>query len=148
MLNLRSRPAAGVTGGEFSKLAVPPTGKTTSARTTVSVGICLVGDGCFLTDAEVRERATKASAHAKEPEIDKPTKNCIATYRDGQFGRKTSTLPRRYDFGVSTIQPIKVALNDSQVRKLNFPPEVKAALCKGPFAKSLFNKFIALVSPP
>jgi diguanylate cyclase (GGDEF)-like protein len=54
-------------------------------RTTVSIGLCHVGQGCFLTDKEVRERATKASAHAKEPESDKPRKNCIATYRGSRF---------------------------------------------------------------
>jgi diguanylate cyclase (GGDEF)-like protein len=54
-------------------------------RTTVSIGMCLVGPGCFLTDKEVRERATKASAHAKEPEKEKPKKNCIATYRGTRF---------------------------------------------------------------
>lgn len=54
-------------------------------RTTVSIGLCLVGQGCFLTDNEVRERATKASAHAKEPEKDKPRKNCIGTYRGNRF---------------------------------------------------------------
>ena len=50
-------------------------------RTTVSIGMCLVGPGCFLTDKEVRERAAKASAHAKE----KPRKNCIASYRGTRF---------------------------------------------------------------
>jgi diguanylate cyclase (GGDEF)-like protein len=54
-------------------------------RTTVSIGICHVGDGCYLTDAEVRERATRASAFAKEPEKSKPKKNCIATYKGGQY---------------------------------------------------------------
>lgn len=54
-------------------------------RTTVSIGLCLVGQGCFLTDTEVRERATKASVHAKEPEKDKPRKNCIATYKGSRF---------------------------------------------------------------
>jgi len=56
-----------------------------TARTTVSIGICFVGQGCFLTDNEVREKAAEASAHAKEPEKDKPRKNCIATYRGNRF---------------------------------------------------------------
>ena len=54
-------------------------------RTTVSIGLCHVGQGCFLTDKEVLEKATKASAHAKQPEKDKPRKNCIATYRGSRF---------------------------------------------------------------
>ena len=54
-------------------------------RTTVSIGLCLVGQGCFLTDNEVRERAAKACAHAKEPKKDKPKKNCIGTYSGNRF---------------------------------------------------------------
>jgi diguanylate cyclase (GGDEF)-like protein len=54
-------------------------------RTTVSIGICHVGDGCYLTDAEVRDRANKASAFAKVPESGKPKKNCVATYRGVQY---------------------------------------------------------------
>lgn len=56
-----------------------------SARTTVSIGVCFVGQGCFLTDNEVREKAAKASAHAKEPEKDKLRKDCIGTYRGNRF---------------------------------------------------------------
>jgi diguanylate cyclase (GGDEF)-like protein len=56
-----------------------------SERTTVSIGLCHVGQGCFLTDKEVRERATQASAHAKQPENDRPGKNCIATYGGSRF---------------------------------------------------------------
>jgi diguanylate cyclase (GGDEF)-like protein len=54
-------------------------------RTTVSIGLCHVGQGCFLTNKEVREKVTKASAYAKQPEKDKPGKNCIATYRGSRL---------------------------------------------------------------
>ena len=54
-------------------------------RTTISIGLCLVGADCFLTNKEARERATRASAHAKIPELGKPQKNCVATYRGVQF---------------------------------------------------------------
>lgn len=54
-------------------------------RTTVSIGLCHVGQGCFLTNMEVRERATKASAYAKQPERDKARKNCIATCKSSRF---------------------------------------------------------------
>lgn len=57
-----------------------------SEKTTVSIGLCFVDYGCFLTDKEVREKANKASAFAKKSEPGKPVKNCIATYKeDGQF---------------------------------------------------------------
>lgn len=48
--------------------------------TTVSIGLCVVGPECPLTDRELRERANRAKKFAKEG-----GKNCIATYREDRF---------------------------------------------------------------
>jgi diguanylate cyclase (GGDEF)-like protein len=49
-------------------------------RTTVSVGVCVADADCPLTDRELRDRANRAEAFAKQA-----GRNCIATYRGGQL---------------------------------------------------------------
>lgn len=51
----------------------------TSEQTTVSIGLCLAGPECPLTDRELRERANEAKEFAK-----KNGKNCIAIYQATQ----------------------------------------------------------------
>jgi diguanylate cyclase (GGDEF)-like protein len=48
--------------------------------TTVSIGVCLAGPDCPLTDRELRDRANQAKKFAKEH-----GKNCIATYEGPRF---------------------------------------------------------------
>ncbi len=47
---------------------------------TVSIGACLAGPDCPLTDRELRDRANDAKKFAKEN-----GKNCIATYEGAQL---------------------------------------------------------------
>jgi diguanylate cyclase (GGDEF)-like protein len=49
-------------------------------RTTVSIGLCVADADCALTDRELRERANRAEAFAKQA-----GRNCIATYRGSQL---------------------------------------------------------------
>jgi diguanylate cyclase (GGDEF)-like protein len=49
-------------------------------RTTVSIGACLVGPDCFLTNEEVRDRANRAAAYAKDQ-----GRNRVATYKGDLF---------------------------------------------------------------
>jgi diguanylate cyclase (GGDEF)-like protein len=49
-------------------------------RTTVSIGLCVAEADCPLTDRELRERANRAEAFAKQA-----GRNCIATYRTAQL---------------------------------------------------------------
>jgi diguanylate cyclase (GGDEF)-like protein len=49
-------------------------------RTQVSIGLCIIGPDCYLTDAEVKQKANLAKEFAKQS-----GKNCIATYSDESF---------------------------------------------------------------
>jgi diguanylate cyclase (GGDEF)-like protein len=49
-------------------------------KTTVSVGLCVADPDCPLTDRELRDRANRAEAFAKQA-----GRNCIATYRGNQL---------------------------------------------------------------
>jgi GGDEF domain-containing protein len=46
----------------------------------VSIGFCLVDSHCYLTEAEILDKATKAAAYAKDQ-----GKDCVATYKGDRF---------------------------------------------------------------
>ena len=48
--------------------------------TTVSIGVCIAGPDCSLTDRELRDRANQAKKFAKDHD-----KNCLATYDGLRF---------------------------------------------------------------
>lgn len=50
------------------------------SSTTVSIGVCIAGPDCLLTDRELRDRANQAKKFAKEH-----GKNCLAIYEGPRF---------------------------------------------------------------
>jgi diguanylate cyclase (GGDEF)-like protein len=53
-------------------------------RTTVSIGLCVVGPDCPLTDRELRDKANQAEGFAK-----RTGRNCMATFRGPQFDEES-----------------------------------------------------------
>jgi GGDEF domain-containing protein len=51
-----------------------------NGSTTVSIGVCMAGPDCPLTDRELRDRANLAKKFAKDH-----GKNCLATYEGARF---------------------------------------------------------------